>query len=64
MVAEYGYHAERQIRALEGQEEIAEPQNYRWEFKRIVEIWGKVKSRCGILRKNELNHSVKRNSPF
>lgn len=37
MVAEYGYHAERQIRALEGQEEIAEPQNYRWEFSK--ELW-------------------------
>lgn len=29
MVAEYGYQAERQIRVLEGQEEIAEPQNCR-----------------------------------
>lgn len=29
MVAECGYQTERQIRVLEGQEEIAEPQNYR-----------------------------------
>lgn len=35
---ENGYHTEWQIRALEGQEEIAEPQNYWWKFKRIVEI--------------------------
>lgn len=62
MVAECGYQTERQIRVLEGQEEIAEPQNYKWEFKRIVEIWGKVKSRCGILRKTVLNQSVIRNS--
>lgn len=64
MVAEYGYQAERQIRVLEGQEEIAEPQNCRWEFKRIVDIRGKVKSRCGILRKTVLNQSVKRNWSF
>lgn len=61
-MAEYGYHAERQIRALEGREEIAEPQNYRWEFKRIVEIWGKAEPRCEILRKTVLNPSVLRNS--
>lgn len=28
-VAECGYQTERQIRVLDGQEEIAEPQNYR-----------------------------------
>ena len=29
---EYGYHTEWQIRALEGQEEISEPQNCWWKF--------------------------------
>ena len=43
---EYGYHTEWQIRALEGQEEIAETENYWWKFKRIVEIWGKLKEKC------------------